>query len=273
MKAKLFISFIVCNSNTTCLSTKNKIMKKINLILFICLLYTVQFFYAQKITSARVTYTVDMPFSPDYLKKVNNDFSLSDDVRKTLTNMHYLNKPVTSVLIFKNEESFYLVSEKDIQKSIDNKGTRGVNMSFVFAGSKNPYYINLSKKEQFYKAKNLAMQYELVYFEEPTWTLVKGTTKILGYTCKKAIKIKQGRKGKRETILWYTKEIPVKFGPKGFYNLPGLVLKVEEGNNSFVATKVEINPKNIRIEKPTAKLKTTLEEKMKGFRKMMDEEN
>ncbi len=248
-------------------------MKRISLTLFVCLLCCSQFFYAQKVTSARVTYTVEMPLPPGYLKKVNDNFGISEDVRETLVNMHYLNKPVTAVLVFKNKESFYSISEKDKQEIMDNRGTRGVNMSFIFAGSSNPYYINLSSKEQFYKAKNLAMQEELVYFKKPTWTLVEGTTKILGYTCKKAIKVKQSSKGKKETILWYTEEIPVKFGPKDFYNLPGLVLKVEEGNNSFVATKVEINPKKIKIAKPTATLKTTLEEKMKGFRKLMDEGN
>ena len=113
--------------------------------------------------------------------------------------------------------------------------------------------------------------YELVYFEKHKWKLVDGNINILGYSCKKAIKIYENKKSKNETIVWYTEKVPFSFGPKDYSGLPGLILKVEKGHNTFLATKIEINPQELKFRKPTAKLKTTLKEKLKVFQKLMDE--
>ena len=246
-------------------------MKKLTLLLWICLVSVVQSVYSQNINSARVTYSVEKTLPPDYLKRINDNFTLSENSKETLINSYHLNKSVHAILEFNKNESFYKASKRDTDKQ-RNKTLRGLNFSFILAvGSYYKYYSNTLENIQFYKAQNLGGQFELVYFEKHKWKLVDGNTNILGYSCKKAIKINENKKSKNETIVWYTEKIPFSFGPKDYSGLPGLILKIEKGNDTFLATKIEINPQELKLRKPTAKLKTTLKEKRKAFQKLMDE--
>jgi GLPGLI family protein len=56
---------------------------------------------------------------------------------------------------------------------------------------------------------------------------------------------------KRNVVAWYCPKIPVSFGPKGYGDLPGLILELEEKNITFGAKKITLNPTNIIIEKPS----------------------
>lgn len=53
---------------------------------------------------------------------------------------------------------------------------------------------------------------------------------ILGYECQKAICEFAGR----QYTAWYAAEIPLPFGPYKFGGLPGLILKIEDGEKQFV---------------------------------------
>ena len=244
-------------------------MKKLTLLLGICLVSVVQSVYSQNVNSARVTYSVEKTLPPNFLKRVNDNFGLSEDTRTLLINSYHKTKKVKVFLEFNMMESIYYISNKD-KDELDVRGNEGHNLTTPLAGSKNIYYLNLNSNERFYKTKNLGGLYELVYFEKHKWKLISETDKILGYNCKKAIKYSENKKSKTQTVVWYTNEIPFSFGPKDYSGLPGLVLKVEKGHNTFLATKVEINPKNLLIIKPEAKLKTTLKEKLKAFQKIMN---
>jgi len=56
------------------------------------------------------------------------------------------------------------------------------------------------------------------------------TDSILGYDCRKATTEFAGRK----YTAWFTTEIPLPFGPYKFGRLPGLILKIEDGEQQFV---------------------------------------
>ena len=46
--------------------------------------------------------------------------------------------------------------------------------------------------------------------------------------------------------VWFTPEIPVPFGPKGFDGLPGLILEATNNGKTFIyASKIQFNPENI----------------------------
>ncbi len=57
------------------------------------------------------------------------------------------------------------------------------------------------------------------------WTLAEETDTICGYICKKAI----GEYGGRSWTVWYTRDIPVTFGPWKLCGLPGLVMSATDG--------------------------------------------
>lgn len=220
-----------------------------------------------KINSARVYYNVEKIFPPNQLKKIETSFFSKESVRETVMGSYLKTKPVTSILEFKNTISYYVLSDEDLNELNDAR-YMSFNLSSTLAASSNKYYIDLNSNGRFFKAKNMQMEYELIYFEQPKWKIFEETKSILGYKCKKALKVDSY---KSKTYVWFTEEIPYGFGPKTFFGLPGLILEIEKGNNVFVAKKIEINPKDIKIVKPKANLKTTTKEKEKIFSKIFDE--
>ena len=53
---------------------------------------------------------------------------------------------------------------------------------------------------------------------------------IMGYECRKATTEFAGR----QYTAWFAPEIPLPFGPYKFGGLPGLILKIEDGERQFV---------------------------------------
>ncbi|MGM0634641.1 MAG: GLPGLI family protein [Bacteroidota bacterium] len=63
-------------------------------------------------------------------------------------------------------------------------------------------------------------------FSSEKWHVTDETKEILGYTCKKAIFV-ISFEAEYETIVWFTEEVPVDFGPLGYFGLGGAVLGLE----------------------------------------------
>jgi len=68
------------------------------------------------------------------------------------------------------------------------------------------------------------------------WKLVNEEKLISTYKCKKATLSFSGR----DWIAWYTTKIPVNAGPYKFFGLPGLIINVQDTENIFEFTAVEI---------------------------------
>jgi GLPGLI family protein len=85
--------------------------------------------------------------------------------------------------------------------------------------------------------------------------LTQETKIINGFGCYK------GTRSNGKVIAWYAPSIPVSFGPKGEYGLPGLILELERGKIIFKATKIILNPENeLEIKVPKdGKMVTTKE--------------
>ena len=88
------------------------------------------------------------------------------------------------------------------------------------------------------------------------WKITNETKKIGGYLCKKAVL----KDGDNEIIAWFTSEIPSNEGPRNYYGLPGLILKVEDGTVIIEALKISFPKENIKISKPTKGKKVTQKE-------------
>lgn len=73
------------------------------------------------------------------------------------------------------------------------------------------------------------------------WTIENETKNILGYTCRRAFTFFRGRK----YIAWFTKEIPILYGPWKLNGLPGLILEVNDSDNffRFLAKNIILNAK------------------------------
>lgn len=92
------------------------------------------------------------------------------------------------------------------------------------------------------------------------WELQSDTKKIGDYTVKKAIYKYKTNKARIEALsgftdtakipdeititAWYTTDIPVTNGPAEYTGLPGLILELNDGQISYLCSKIIINPKD-----------------------------
>jgi len=97
------------------------------------------------------------------------------------------------------------------------------------------------------------------------WKMIGETKQIGQYTCQKAVcqfevdsKKFSSDMDEMETIkntvtveAWFTPEIPVSHGPSTFWGLPGLIMELKSGGQTYICSKIVLNPKEgITIDKP-----------------------
>jgi len=101
------------------------------------------------------------------------------------------------------------------------------------------FYSNWTEKTIFLKdnslKSNILVQDSIINIY---WDIDTSSTNepLLGYKCNKAT----GRFRGRNYTVWFTTEIPVKFGPWKLHGLPGLVLKVKDNLNQIHIQATEI---------------------------------
>jgi len=160
---------------------------------------------------------------------------------KSLDKVFLYTKPIKSSLTFSDKEGFFIVEDK-LSTDIHDLGQR---INKVSAGGSKEYYYNDKTKTYLIKDCEALGKCFIYPNRFLKWQLTQESKKINGYTSYKATRTN----GK--VIAWYTPEIPVNFGPKGEYGLPGLILELEIGKIIFKAIKIELNPKKkIKIKTP-----------------------
>ncbi len=102
--------------------------------------------------------------------------------------------------------------------------------------------------------------------EEYEWELVPETKEILEMTCTKAV-----LKSDTDIVAWFAPEIPVSFGPLGYYGLPGLIVELETPYNQYVLHEINLHRDALQIEAPR-KGKETSREEFNALRKKKQEE-
>ena len=167
------------------------------------------------------------------------------------------NKKATYILEgHRNESVFQRMKSMEVDKKL--------NMSAIL-GIKGILYTDLELKETLHQA-NAYGELFLVKsdIDSLNWTLIKESKKIDKYLCYKATTtfILRNNKGDHETIVtaWYTPEIPIRFGPGKYCNLPGLILEVNANKYTYTATAINLNSENNNIKKPKKGKKTSKEE-------------
>ncbi|AUC85672.1 GLPGLI family protein [Polaribacter sp. ALD11] len=200
-------------------------------------------------SQGRITYSVSFN-GPDFskLEKKKVPKERIDRIKKAIRD----SKDVEALLLFNNKESLYYVKE-----DMKNDSKKAINYTKLFAGNNEKFYQNYNDKDFFYQTGVLG---DLMLVEMPPikWKLTQETKKVGNYICYKAINLDSKD---QKTIAWYTQEIPVRYGPKKYFGLPGLILELQESSNfTFTAIKIELNIKDIEIEKPKGLKKLTAEE-------------
>ncbi len=124
---------------------------------------------------------------------------------------------------FKNYSELY--SDKEYLESV--RYTSGMKRKL----DSNTFYI--------IPAKIGNISFEVLKDEVPDfkWTISDEQETLLNYPCKIAYTEFRGRKYK----AWFSTDIPESIGPWKFFGLPGLILKVQDADESFIYTAVRID--------------------------------
>jgi GLPGLI family protein len=173
----------------------------------------------------------------------------------------------TFILNFNRTESTYKEDAKLDQPSVGNSGNGSVMvMSIGGGGGNDVYYKNIKENRVAEKADLMGKTFLIKDEIEPIDWKMTGETKNIGeYTVYKAVwerevesinmKMVNGESKEetktemQTTTAWYTLDIPVSNGPRQYGGLPGLILEINDGNQTIVCTEIVLNPKD----KPTIK--------------------
>jgi GLPGLI family protein len=174
----------------------------------------------------------------------------------------------TYILSFDANESVYKEDEQ-----LEDPQPEGLVMVVIEAGGSDVFYKNIPDN-RFTSQSDLYGKMFLVKDKLRTidWKLESETKNIGEYTCYKAsfkrevpvvrgeISVNGDKDLDEETepemeevtvTAWYTPQIPVNNGPGNYHGLPGLILEVNNGRETIICSKIEINPsETMNIKEP-----------------------
>lgn len=163
---------------------------------------------------------------------------------------------------YKDFAENYLKIDNEVQQELIYKKNEAIFKPI--SNEDDGYLLSLYKSNQgiFYKniKKNLNYQYKTKHLKTfkitntpVIWKKTKFFNTILGYRCYKAL----GTFDNPQTLdeeytieAWFTSKIPVPFGPKGYGDLPGLILELNVANNHYIAIDID-EFADIQIDEPT----------------------
>ncbi len=255
-------------------------MKKV--ILFFVLVVGFVPVFSQQV-SGRITYeeimSLGKEFNVDSNSKKSNASNSGLDAEITKQLMEQLKKPQQQQyeLTFQN-----LMSKFEAVKKVENNiPTSGFSVK-MSSGAMNGSTIKNIKEGWFIEqteffGKEFVIKDDLIKQE---WIITDETKNIGEYLCIKAtrmIPVSETAKAKyqeelekfeakgnalfrpiepkdRNIVAWFTPQIPLGHGPSDYFGLPGLILEVHDGNLTYLASKIQLNPKDkIEIGLPNTK--------------------
>ncbi len=199
-----------------------------------------------KAQTLKVTYSEKMDLT-EKLKSIDNPMIKQMIIEKT-------GKPKYYELISSNGISIYKKSDKNSQDAGNDN-----NSVTVIGGSGGEYVMYKNHKDKTYTNQTEFMSRTFLIEDslpQYDWKITNETQKIGDYLCKKAVL----NDGKNKIIAWFTSEIPANEGPRKYYGLPGLILKLETGTVIIEAVNISFSKEKIEITKPTKGKKLTQKE-------------
>lgn len=158
---------------------------------------------------------------------------------------------VLATLKFNDKESSYKLNKKLKVDKIDD-----INITYIFAGGENLFYYHKDSISLLQSNTSLGKTL-LIKRDIPNWILTKETKKIEGLTCTKAYTvIRTTNKETSETtdkigvVAWFCPDIPISYGPREYFGLPGLIIELKSSKLTFIVKKIDFNKKMVVIDKP-----------------------
>lgn len=226
-------------------------LKKNLLLSLITILFSI-YSFSQVNSSGIVFYesTINGKKMDEYINKKRKN--IKDKKLIESMDLVFLNtKSIKSKLYFSDNEGLF---EVDDNLNID-KNDLAQSINKINAGSDKKFYFN--SKTNTFLIKDCGSLGDCFIYDNKLfdWKLTQESKIINNYLVYKATRSNEN------IVAWYTPKIPIGFGPKGEYGLPGLILELEIGNVVFKATKIILNPKEeVKIKEPKGGKRVTYEE-------------
>ncbi|MEM9678998.1 MAG: GLPGLI family protein, partial [Bacteroidota bacterium] len=214
-------------------------------IVLLCYALNISSSYCQNNTSGLITYNVSL--GDDKLIMENKTLRpFYIQAIKASENLKY-------ELHFKDGESIFKPQKR---MSVDGEN---IDLAKAFVGCDGLIYTNYKEALVLYEKANSKDNVVLKKDDIPNWKLINEKKYIHGYECYKAeavLKvINEAKSFNFKIIAWYTPQIPLPYGPKGYFGLPGLILELQERNVSFGLSEIKYGTNNtIKIDKPKGKV-------------------
>lgn len=147
------------------------------------------------------------------------------------------NRIIKKELVFNSRESVYKKYKADEgdsnkEQEFSSEGST-VRIQFKGASNDDQLYYNIAEKQVVDMRSFMGRRFLIKDTpKKATWKLTAESKKILGYNCKKATMDNE----KRTVEAWFTMQIPVASGPKGFGQLPGMILELKTTPKAAVRT-------------------------------------
>ena len=182
-------------------------------------------------------------------------------------------------LRFNKEESLF----KEVEK-LDAPGSHNIQMVVMGGAEDETLFKNVKSKKLVHQTSIMGKLFLIKdKIAQPKWELTEEKKNIGEYTCYKAQMehevaipaMKKGEQSKKKKIkiqAWYTPALPVSHGPRHYWGLPGLILEINDGEETLICSKIQLNPKKkTEIKAPKQGKVVTQEEFTKISLKKMKE--
>ncbi len=139
----------------------------------------------------------------------------------------------------KNESVFKAIEKMGIEDNIGYKG------ALLFIKGKGINYLNLEEDIVIEQKESDGVLYNITQkLSDISWSLENETKEIGKYTCYKATTFYKtqiaGKKKNYYVEAWYVPELPIRHGPAGFGNLPGIILELAIDKVTFYMKYVKL---------------------------------
>ena len=146
-------------------------------------------------------------------------------------------------------KALYFTADKSLYKDLDatdgateiNQGTENesIQIKVESGSSENKLLKDFSNNKMIDQREFLGKKFLIDgLIEKADWKITGEQKKLLDFVCQKAVLADTSQ----NIVAWFTTQIPLPNGPDKFGQLPGMILELEDGDLSIVATKVELGP-------------------------------
>lgn len=145
------------------------------------------------------------------------------------------------------EYELYSVNGESIYQKTEVKEVENEAITTITLNEKDIFYRNFKDKQITNQTSILSKTF-LINEDEKSfdWQISDQTEMIGTYKCKKATSLSE-----EGLVAWFTNEVPISTGPRQYYGLPGLIVKLTLGTLTIEAIDVKIMDEIVAIEKPT----------------------